>query len=102
MNDIIERLKEEWNLDEHAIYLEPCEDYNKGIVGVTEDKQRIIYSYQKLTAALAESYQKTEENSEKTFEDYLDEACEWVDCNTIRSIPYWNKEYAPIIMYEVE
>ena len=34
--------------------------------------------------------------------DYVTEAMEWIDFNTLRSIPYLPKEYRPIIIYEVE
>lgn len=33
-------------------------------------------------------------------EDCLSEACEWVDYNTIRSVPYMDSSHAPIIVYE--
>lgn len=46
--------------------------------------------------------QKEFENSagEMTLEDCLQEACEWVDYNTIRSLPYMNEDYRPIFIYE--
>ena len=97
----INDLFEIWNLEDGAIILEPQEDFNKGIIGVSEDKCHIIYSYQKLTESLAESYKNYEKDENKTIEDYIDEASEWIDYNTIRSISYFDKEYAPIIIYEV-
>lgn len=91
----------DWNVDENAILFEPREDFDKGIIGVSENKCHLIYSYQKLTEALAKYYEKNKEaDSQETYDDFLDEACEWVDYNTIRSIPYMNSEYAPIIIYE--
>ena len=89
----------DWNVDEDAIVFEPREVFDEGIIGVSEDKFHLIYSYQKLTEALAKSYQKENKDTGQTFEDFLDEACEWVDYNTIRSIFYFNSEYAPIIIY---
>ena len=34
-----ENLCEEWGVDENAIILDPGSYYDKGIIGVTEDKQ---------------------------------------------------------------
>ena len=76
-------LCEVWGVDENAIVLDPASYFDRGIVGVTEDKQHLIYSYQKIT-----------------FEDFLSEACDFVDFNTIRSLPYMDSEYRPIIMIE--
>ena len=39
--------------------------------------------------------------SEMTFDDCLRDACEFVDYNTIRSLPYQDKNYVPIIIYEI-
>ena len=89
-----------WNVDENAILFEPREVFDEGIIGISEDKCHLIYSYHKLTEALAKSYQEENKDTEQTFEDFLDEACEWVDYNTIKSIPYMKSEYAPIIIYE--
>ena len=42
--------------------------FDKGIVGVTEDKQHLIYSYQKLTEGNAsEEFAKKEKDDERTF-----------------------------------
>ncbi len=90
-----------YNLDENVIILEPQEDFNRGIIGVSEDKKHLIYSYEKLTCLLAQEYKNFEHDNQKTNEDYLFEACEWVDYNTLRAISSMNQEYAPIIIYEV-
>jgi hypothetical protein len=94
---------EEWNVNENAIVLDPPSYFDKGLVGVTEDKQHLIYSYQKLTTGNAtEKFMNKESGDERNFEDFLSEACEWVDYNTIRSLPYMDSEYRPIIMIEFE
>lgn len=96
-------LCEVWGVDENAIVLEPASFFDKGIVGVTEDKQHLIYSYQKLTDGNAsEEFMKKEADEERTFEDFLSEACEWLDYNTIRSLPYMDSEFRPIIMIEFQ
>lgn len=104
----IEELINNWNLDKNAVVLEPREDFNPGIIGVTEDKCHIIYSYQKLTESLAKKYEEEfyknnpeNINQPELYDDFLQEACEWVDYNTIRALPYVNSQYKPIIMYEV-
>lgn len=95
-----------WNVENETIVLEPREDFNEGIIGVTEDKCHLVYSYQKLTESLAKKYEKefyenNPENINKSeLNDFLQEACEWVDYNTIRSLPYMNEKYRPIIIYE--
>lgn len=94
-------LFEVWGVDEKVIFLNPPSYFDKGIIGVTEDKQHLIYSYQKLTNGNAcEKFMEKESDDERTFEDFLSEACEMVDYNTIRSLPYMNSEYRPIIMIE--
>lgn len=94
-------LCEVWGADENAILLDPASYFDKGIIGVSEDKQHIIYSYQKLTEKNAsEEFAKKEKDDERIFEDFLSEACEMVDYNTIRSLPYMNSEYRPIIIIE--
>ena len=60
-----------------------------------------------MAESLAESYKQYElENpneftESKTDRDYYMEAVEWLDYNTIRSLPYFDEETRPIIMYEV-
>lgn len=95
-------LYEVWGVDENAIVLDPASYFDRGIVGVTEDKQHLIYSYQKITFGNAlEEYEKSfGKDDERTFEDFLSEACDFVDFNTIRSLPYMDSEYRPIIMIE--
>ena len=63
--------------------------YDDALVGVTTDN-RAVYSFSKMVEWLmsTESF---------TYED----AVEWIEYNTIRSLPYYGPE-APIIMYDVE
>jgi len=91
----------DWNIESETIILEPQEYFNKGLIGVTEDKCHLIYSYQKITHGNAcDEFMKKESDDERSFEDFLQEASEWVDYNTIRSLPYMNEKYRPIIIYE--
>ena len=60
-----------------------------GAIGVTHDGH-IVYSYERLVESLTKAY-----GSET-------EAIEWIDYNTIRSLPYMGKDgLAPVIMYEL-
>jgi hypothetical protein len=61
--------------------------YDNSIIGITLDG-RVIYCYEKMI----EEYMIEEECS-------YEEAVEWIDYNTIRSLPYAG-EKAPVIMYE--
>ena len=74
---------QEWEVE--VIVLEPQEDFNCGIIGITEDRKHIVYSYEKLTEGMAEKeFKNKKPDDERSFEDCLIEVCEWVDYNTIR------------------
>ena len=74
-------------LPEDAIVFDNM-SYDGSIVGVTTDG-RVVYDYDKMV----EELMKDEEWS-------YEEAAEWIDYNTIRSLPYAG-ENAPIIMYPI-
>ncbi len=61
-------------------------DYRTAIIGVTTDN-RLVYDFDKMVMYLVE---------EEDF-DY-DEAVEWIDYNTIGSLPHGDSNY-PVIMY---
>jgi hypothetical protein len=60
--------------------------YDNSIVGVTTDN-RVVYDYDKMIEELMEDEGWS-----------YDDAVDWIDYNTIRSLPYAG-EKAPIIMY---
>ena len=98
-----------YDLEDETIILEPWEDFSGGIVGITEDHKQIIYSYQGMIESLARSYEKEyyennkdEKYDEDKFTDFLQEATDWIEYNTIRSLAYWNVEFRPIIMFETK
>ena len=64
------------------------EYYDEGIVGIT-DNGNVVYSYEKLAEALMK-------HDEMTYEDAVD----WLDYNTVRSVPYMG-EYKPVILLSV-
>lgn len=64
-------------------------EFDGGIVGVTTDG-RLVYSYEKLVESLAEANGWSRED-----------AIDWVEFNTIRSLPYIGKR-APIVMNDLD
>lgn len=63
--------------------------YDDALIGVTEDG-RAVYDYEKMIQWLMDTEGWSGE-----------EAMEWIDYNTLRSLPYMG-EGAPIIMYPLE
>ena len=64
-------------------------EFDNAIVGVTEDS-RVVYDFNKMVALMVERDNVSES-----------EAIEFIEYNTIRSIPYAG-ELAPTIMYPIE
>ena len=75
-------------LPEDAIVFDNM-SYDNSIVGVTTDG-RVVYDYDKMIEELM---------SEEEWS--YEEAADWIDYNTIRSLPYAG-ENAPIIMYPIQ
>ena len=94
-------LMKELEVEDGTIFLEPREVYDKGIMGVTDDKCHVVYGYYKLAKALADSY-KESIKAEKSDDEWYDMAFEWLDYNTIRGIPYMDKDHRPIVVYEYQ
>lgn len=63
--------------------------YDDALIGISDDN-RAIYDYNKMIEWLIEKEGFTEI-----------EAIEWIEYNTIRSLPYMGSD-APIIMYPLE
>lgn len=74
-------------LPEDAIVFDNM-SYDSSIIGVTTDG-KVVYDYDKMIEELMQ-------NEEWSYE----EAAEWINYNTIRSLPYAG-ENAPIIMYKL-
>lgn len=98
-----------FGIDEPVLFFTPGEVFDKGILGVSEDHKHIIYGYWALVEALAEDYRKEWESKDHSDcndpmgcePDFYNDAMEWLDYNTIRSLPYQNQEICPIIIYEL-
>lgn len=86
MKEETKRLLSEWNLDEAIVFDNPS--YETVIVGYDIHTNRIIYDYQLMIDYLIENEQMSEE-----------EAVEFIDFNTIRSLDYI--ENAPIILNRI-
>lgn len=76
-------------LERTAVFLEPRETFDKGIIGVTPDLYHVIYDYDRLIQAFIEEG-ATEE-----------EAIDNLEYNTLRSIPYMG-EGKPEIIFSVD
>lgn len=96
---------EKYDIEDPIYFFEPEEVFNKGILGVSEDKRHVIYGYWTLVAALAEDnekeWNKKEHKEDEEVPDFMFDAFEWIDKNTIGTIPYLDEEKAPIIIYEL-
>lgn len=62
--------------------------YDDALIGISED-DRAIYDYDLMVNWLIKNSNMTEE-----------EAVEWIDYNTIRSLPYFGDK-SPIVMYKI-
>ncbi len=85
----LEKLKQyllERGCEDTVFFEQP--DYITAIIGISED-DRLVYSYTEMT-----EYLITTEGM--SYED----ACDWIDFNTIRALPYMG-EYAPIISFDI-
>lgn len=104
-----EEFLKQYETEEDTMIFEPWEYFCDSIIGITENHCQIIYSYEGMIQSLAKSYEKEyyEQNTDKKydsnlFSDFLLQAVEWIEYNVIRSLPYWNAEFRPIIMLDVE
>jgi len=73
--------------DDAIIFRDP--DYADAVIGI-DDEGRVIYSYDLMVQSLCLTDGMTEE-----------EAAEYIDYNTLRSLPYMGKK-RPIIMYSLD
>lgn len=65
------------------------EEYDDALIGITTDN-RAVYEFEKMVKCLMNKYEWSD----------ID-AIEWIEYNTIRSLPYFGAK-APIIMYSLE
>ena len=84
MDQDIRDLVYEMGHEETLVFDNP--DFDKAIIGVTHDG-KAVYDYDKMVYCLMKEDKISEE-----------EAVDFIDYNTIRSLPYAG-EYAPVIVY---
>ncbi len=85
-----------------AVLLEGPE-FDAGIIGLSCDDSRVIYSYERIVEALVKQTMANPIPAEEeplTLEEAHEQAEEWVNYNTLRAIPYMG-ENAPIIIFEL-
>lgn len=83
-NNIKELLE---SVEEGTIILEPQNTFNSAIIGVTHDNKHLVYDYYKIVEGFMTSDNMSEE-----------EALDYIEYNTIRSLDYMDYEYRPIII----
>ena len=86
MTEKTKQLLSDWNLDEAVVFENPS--YETAIVGYDVHSNRIIYDYELMIDYLVENEQMNE-----------DEAVEFIDYNTIRSLDYIENQ--PIILNRI-
>lgn len=93
---IYDQVQDEDELDK-IVVLEG-DEFADGAIGLTED-HRVVYSYDRLVKSLAKSYA-----DDGNIEDPEISAIEWLDYNTLRSLPYMESQglLAPVIIYEFD
>jgi hypothetical protein len=78
----------EIGLEDSVVFENP--DYDSAIIGFDANNNRVIYDFEKMAIHLMD-------NDGMTYE----EAVEFIEYNTLRSIPYAGGN-APIVMYSIE
>lgn len=69
------------------VLLEPRSDFDKCVIGVIYAEDRAVYD----TDMVIETFMRINEWS-------YEEALEWFEYNTLRSLPYLDQEDAPVFM----
>lgn len=90
VDEIIQHVSEE--NPEATMFRDP--DFDNAIVGYyynEMDLPVLVYKYDKMVECLAAEYNDSED-------PYID-AIEWIDYNTLRTLPYMDAKGRPIIIY---
>lgn len=78
------------------------EETISAIIGYDVDSNALVYDYDKLCEQFGEHFKKYSEEK-KSDEEWYQEGAEWVDYNTIRSLPYKVEGYVnPIIIHNTD
>lgn len=79
VSELLARLHKE---EAMTIILEPQSVFNKGIVGYDEEQNKLIYNYELLAEALADSYLE-EGRVASCYKEAQSCARDWLDFNTV-------------------
>lgn len=99
-------LIKKYKLNKFVLFLDPYENFDKCIIGYTHDKEHLVYSYEKIIDSFTKyfmkqwkhgNYVKTDDDEVPDFE--LD-AIDFVEYNTIRSLPYYYNKKGPYVVME--
>jgi len=105
---------EEYNMEKGTMALPNWDLFKGGIIGVTEDRHHIVYSYQKLAETLADNYFKDYKDGkypvkfpdnlsdDEIYHECYQDAIDWIEVNTIRSLDYEDPEHRPIIVMDID
>lgn len=82
---------------ENCLYLSE-EETIPAIVGYDDETRALIYDYDKLVEGFMEHFREDGKDEEELYQDAVD----WVEFNTIRSLPYKHEGYVnPMIMHNL-
>lgn len=97
LKDILYDMIQDEDILDQMIILEG-DEFADGVIGITND-YHVVYSYERLVQSLAKAYREEDQSDA----DAEVAAMEWIDYNTIRSLPYMEKDgLVPVIMFELE
>lgn len=92
MKEVMDTLND-FGFEDSVVFTDPY--FCNSIVGITSEGN-VVYGYEKMVNELAEEYMK----EGKSEEEATEEAIEWIEFNTLRSLPYIDSSKRPIIIYE--
>lgn len=104
------RIVRKYGAYKSVLFLDPSKDYDPAIVGVTDDKLHLIYDFDKMAENISENYSEfyhkhpekladIGEEADPDEVDYYTMAVEWIEYNTIRSLPYYYDNNGPVVRY---
>ena len=97
LKDILYNMVQDEDILNQMIILEG-DEFADGVIGITND-YHVVYSYERLVQSLSKAYREEGQSDE----DAEWGAIDWLDYNTIRSLPYMEKDgLVPVIIFELE
>lgn len=84
----------EFDMEDCVFFSE--EETVSAIVGYEDSERCLVYDYDKLIKSFMEHFRKYDTETAKSDEELYTEAVEWVDYNTLRSLPYKQADYVVV------